>query len=154
MPSVYVNGELCEAPDLNRLLLSYIRFDLGLTGTKYGCGEGECGNCTILVDGEPVNSCLVNVETAEGKQIRTIEGLARGRELHPVQEAFIEASAMQCGFCIPGFIMTTVALLEHNPQPDREQIRAALAKNICRCGTYPRIEQAIERAVQLAGAAK
>lgn len=146
MASVVVNGETREIADGQRNLLSFIRYDLGLTGTKYACGEGECGACTVLVNGEPVKTCMEHAALVDGKNVVTIEGLARDGKLHPVQEAFIEESAMQCGYCIPGFIMTAAALLAHNQQPSPDQIRVALAENICRCGTYPRIERAVAKA--------
>ena len=149
MPSVRVNGEVHQALDPNRNLLSYIRYDLGLTGTKYGCGEGLCGACTVLVDGQPLRSCMATVGAVSGGSITTIEGLAQDGELHPVQRAFVEESAMQCGYCIPGFIMTAVGLLSRETRPGSAQIREALAENICRCGTYQRIQRAVERAAEV-----
>ena len=146
MVNLHVNGELRDAADPRRNLLSYLRFDLALTGTKYGCGEGLCGACTVLVDGQPLRSCLATVASVAGGQVTTIEGLASGESLHPVQEAFVEETALQCGYCIPGFIMTAVALLARVPQPDTGQVREALAENMCRCGAYPRIERAVLRA--------
>ncbi|MGE3075067.1 MAG: (2Fe-2S)-binding protein [Dehalococcoidia bacterium] len=146
MITLHVNGERREAPGPQRNLLSYLRFDLGLTGTKYGCGEGLCGACTVLVDGQPVRACLATVGSVSGGQITTIEGLANGNTLHPVQEAFVAESAAQCGYCIPGMVMSAVGLLSRVPKPDAGQVREALAENICRCGTYPRIERAILRA--------
>ena len=146
MVRVFVNGDERAAADPRRNLLSYLRFDLGLTGTKYGCGEGLCGACTVLVDGQPLRSCLATVGAVAGGSITTIEGLARGDVLHPVQRAFVEESAAQCGYCIPGFIMSSVALLERIPRPPRDQMREALSEHMCRCGTYPRIERAILRA--------
>jgi aerobic-type carbon monoxide dehydrogenase small subunit (CoxS/CutS family) len=152
MTSVHVNGEVRQAPDHDRNLLSYIRYDLGLTGTKCGCGEGMCGACTVLVDGQPLRACQTTVGAVAGGSVTTIEGLAQDGALHPVQEAFIEESAMQCGYCTPGFIMAAVALLNREAQPSSAQIREALAENMCRCGTYQRIQQAIERAArQMAG---
>jgi aerobic-type carbon monoxide dehydrogenase small subunit (CoxS/CutS family) len=148
MLTVYVNGEPHEAADAGRNLLSFIRFDAGLTGTKYGCGEGLCGACTVLVDGQPLRSCQSTVGAAAGGHITTIEGLASDGALHPVQTAFIEGSAMQCGYCIPGFIMTSVALLNRDSRPSAERIRESLAQNICRCGTYQRIIAAIEHAAE------
>jgi isoquinoline 1-oxidoreductase len=130
-------------------LLSVLRDELGLTGAKYGCGEGECGACTVLVDGEAVRSCLPPAGDFEGRAITTIEGLARGGALHPVQRAFSEIGAMQCGFCTPGMILTTTALLAANPNPGPAEIRDGLARNICRCCTYPRIERAVSRAAEL-----
>jgi nicotinate dehydrogenase subunit A len=148
MPPVHltVNGVECEADSASRNLLSYIRFDLGLTGSKYGCGEGLCGACTVLVDGQALRACMATVGSVAGGSVTTIEGLAEGDALHPVQQAFVDESAMQCGYCIPGFIMTSVALLERAHTPSRDQIREALAMNICRCGTYQRIERAVHRA--------
>jgi len=147
MTTVRVNGEAHEAPDVGRNLLSFIRYDLGLTGTKYGCGEGLCGACTVLVDGQPLRACLTTVRAVAGGSITTIEGLANERGLHPVQQAFVEESAMQCGYCIPGFIMTAVGLLNRDAHPSSAQIREALADNMCRCCTYQRIQRAVERAV-------
>ena len=147
-----VNGESYEVDvDGDTMLLGVLRHDLGLTGTKYGCGEGDCGACTVLLDGEARNSCITPVDSAIGRTITTIEGLAKGSDLHPVQEAFIERTAFQCAFCTPGFIMSTVALLSRNPQPDDRQIRAALTGNICRCGTYVRILKAVKAAAERLG---
>ena len=146
MVALVVNGEQCEAPAADRNLLSYLRFDLGLTGSKYGCGEGLCGACTVLVDGQPLRACMATVSAVAGGQVTTIEGLARENMLHPVQQAFIDESAMQCGYCIPGFIMTAVGLLDREAEPSPAQIREALAENMCRCGTYQRIQRAVQRA--------
>ncbi len=149
MPTVRVNGVEREVPRGERNLLSYLRFDLGLTGTKYGCGEGLCGACTVLVDGQPLRACLSTVGAVSGGDVTTIEGLASGdglEGLHPVQRAFVEEQAMQCGYCIPGFIMGTVGLLAREAHPTTPQIREALAEHMCRCGTYQRIERAVERA--------
>ena len=146
MATVIVNGEERDAPDLQRNLLSYLRFDLGLTGSKYGCGEGLCGACTVLVDGQPMRACLTTVGAVAGGNITTIEGLARDGALHPVQQAFVDETAFQCGYCTPGFIMTAVGLLEREPCPNAGQVREALADNICRCGAYQRIELAVQRA--------
>ncbi len=147
-----VNGESYEVDvDGETTLLSVLRNDLGLTGTKYGCGDGDCGACTVLLDGEAKNSCLTPVESAVGRAVTTIEGLANGDDLHPVQEAFIEQTAFQCAYCTPGFIMSVVALLARNPNPDDRQIRAALTGNICRCGTYVRILQAAKSAAEKLG---
>jgi aerobic-type carbon monoxide dehydrogenase small subunit (CoxS/CutS family) len=151
MASITVNGERREFRDPNRNLLSYIRFDLGLTGTKYGCGEGLCGACTVLVDGQPLRSCMSSVGAVAGGSLTTIEGLARDGELHPLQAAFVAESAMQCGYCIPGFIMSGAALLARESRPSRSQVREALAENICRCGTYQRIIRAVERAAAAMG---
>jgi aerobic-type carbon monoxide dehydrogenase small subunit (CoxS/CutS family) len=146
MASININGVPHEAPDPGRNLLSFIRFDAGLTGSKYGCGEGLCGACTVLVDGQALRACMSTVGAVAGGDITTIEGLADGDRIHPVQQAFVEESAMQCGYCIPGFIMTTVALLGRERRPDRRQIREALSQNMCRCGTYQRILNAVESA--------
>ena len=146
MLSVIVNGEEQDAPEPGRNLLSFLRFDLGLTGSKYGCGEGLCGACTVLVDGQPLRACMATVGSVVGGSITTIEGLAQNGNLHPVQQAFIDESAMQCGYCIPGFIMTAIGLLGRDASPSSAQIREALAENMCRCGTYMRIQRAVERA--------
>ena len=132
--------------DPRRTLLELLREDLAHTGTKYGCGEGQCRACTVLIDGEPTSSCLVPVSFVEDKKVRTIEGLASGAELHPVQQAFLEAGAMQCGYCVPGMIMATVGLLEANPRPKDEEIVAALNGNICRCCGYGKILDAVRAA--------
>jgi len=143
---IRINGRTFEADDASRNLLSFIRFDAGLTGTKYGCGEGLCGACTVLVDGQPLRACTSTVGAVAGGAITTIEGLAPEGSLHPVQQAFVDESAMQCGYCIPGFIMTAVALLNRNAQPSDGQIREALSLNVCRCCTYQRILSAVENA--------
>jgi aerobic-type carbon monoxide dehydrogenase small subunit (CoxS/CutS family) len=148
MISLGVNGEVREAENPQRNLLSYLRYDLQLTGTKYGCGEGLCGSCTVLVDGTPLRSCLTTVGAVAGGQITTIEGLARDGKLHAVQQAFVEESAMQCGYCIPGFIMTAAGLLRREPHPTASQIKEALSENMCRCGTYQRILRAVELAAE------
>ncbi len=144
-----VNGELCEieVPG-NRTLLDVIRGELGLTGTKEGCGSGECGACTVLLDGEPVNACLVLALQAEGKEITTIEGLSKGGPLHPIQEAFISHGAIQCGFCTPGMILSAKALLDRNPEPEEMEIREALTGNLCRCTGYQKIVEAIKSLVK------
>ncbi len=147
-----VNGESYEVDvDGETTLLAVLRNDLGLTGTKYGCGDGDCGACTVLLDDEAKNSCITPVASAAGRAVTTIEGLANGDDLHPVQEAFIEHTAFQCAYCTPGFIMSTVALLSRNPRPDDRQIRAALTGNICRCGTYVRILRAAKSAAEKLG---
>jgi aerobic-type carbon monoxide dehydrogenase small subunit (CoxS/CutS family) len=132
--------------DRDQSLLYVLREELGLTGTKYGCGEGECGACKVLVDGVAVRSCVTPVGETVGRSITTIEGLADGDRLHPVQQAFIDAGAFQCGFCTPGMILATVSLLARNPHPNEGEIRAAMDGNICRCGGYLRILQAVQRA--------
>jgi aerobic-type carbon monoxide dehydrogenase small subunit (CoxS/CutS family) len=142
-----VNGEqalVSYAP--YKTLLEVLREDLSLTGTKHGCELGECGACTVLVDGEPVLSCLVLALECEGKRIETIEGLARGAELHPLQAAFTDLGGSQCGYCTPGVIMTAKALLDSNPSPTKEQIKEATAGNLCRCTGYQQITEAVERA--------
>jgi len=127
-------------------LLDVLREDLALTGTKEGCGVGECGACTVLMDGEAVNACLVLAAEAEGRRIQTIEGLSRGDTLHPIQQAFIETGGMQCGFCTPGMILATKALLDENKDPDEAEIRKALEGNFCRCTGYTKIFDAVKLA--------
>lgn len=129
-----------------RTLLEVIREDLQLTGTKEGCGEGECGSCTVIMGGKTVNSCLVPAVEADNKEIITIEGLADGEDLHPIQEAFVEKSGMQCGFCTPGMIMSAKALLDSNPSPNKEEIREGIAGNFCRCTGYTKILESISAA--------
>ena len=133
------------------LLLWILRDELQLTGSKYGCGEGHCGACTVLIDGAPVRSCITPVSKVAGKEITTIEGVAENGKLHPLQEAFIQADAMQCGYCTPGMIMSGVGLLRKTPHPTEPEIRRALEGNICRCGTYPRIVAAVRMAARLQG---
>jgi len=142
-----VNGteHRVDAPS-GEALLTVLRDRLGLTGTKYGCGEGQCGACTVLLDGKPVRSCRLPLGTATQKKITTIEGLAQGEHLHPVQEAFLRAEAFQCAYCTSGMIMSAVALLDKNPHPSYQEIVRHLDGNICRCGTYPRILAAIRDA--------
>ena len=125
-------------------LLQALREKFGLTGTKYGCGEGECGACTVLLDGEPVRSCILPTESAAEKEVITIEGLAENGKLHPVQQAFLKVDAMQCGYCTPGMILTAVALLNENPNPDRNEIIEKMNGNICRCCNYTRIIEAVQ----------
>ena len=129
-----------------RLLLDVLRDELDLTGTKYGCGEGRCGACTVLLDGAAVRSCRTPLSTAQGKRITTIEGLEQNGRLHPLQEAFIQTDAMQCGYCTPGMIMSGVALLAKSKNPNDADIKQAMEGNVCRCGTYPRIVQAVKMA--------
>jgi nicotinate dehydrogenase subunit A len=132
--------------DVERTLLSVLREELSLTGSKYGCGEGQCGACTVLLDGKPVKSCQTKAASTAGKPVVTIEGLARGDRLHPLQQAFIDEQAMQCGYCTSGMIMAGVALLERTPSPSTDDIVRAMNGNVCRCGTYPEIVAAIKRA--------
>jgi aerobic-type carbon monoxide dehydrogenase small subunit (CoxS/CutS family) len=129
-----------------RSLLSVLRNDLDLTGCKYGCGEGRCGACTVLIDGRAVRSCVTPAADCDGKRITSIEGLEKDGRLHPVQQAFLDCGALQCGFCTPGMILSGVALLSKNPSPKQEEIVQAMDGNICRCGTYQRIAQAIRKA--------
>ncbi len=138
-----INGELreCEVEDDERLI-DLIREDLGLTGTKEGCGQGECGACTVLLDGKPVASCLTLAVKVDGKEITTIEGVSREGKLHPIQEAFIEKGAVQCGFCTPGMVMALVPFLSKNPNPTREEVRKAIEGNLCRCTGYEKIVDA------------
>ena len=132
--------------DGDRSLLSVLRDELDLTGAKYGCGEGQCGACTVLVDGRAVRSCLTQAASVEGKQVTTVEGLERNGDLHPLQEAFLAVDAMQCGYCTAGMIMSGVGLLKKTPNPTDAEILRAMEGNICRCGTYPRIVAAIRQA--------
>ena len=146
-----VNGQVHRLDaQLDRPLLSVLRDDLDLTGAKYGCGEGQCGACTVLIDGRPVRSCITELRECDGKAITTIEGLAEGDRLHPLQTAFLACGAMQCGYCTPGMILSGVALLEKTPEPSRLQIMHALNGNLCRCGTYQRIVQAVQQAAAAA----
>jgi aerobic-type carbon monoxide dehydrogenase small subunit (CoxS/CutS family) len=141
-----VNGKARSVDtDPERPLLDVLREDLALTGTKYGCGEGQCGACTVLMDGRATRSCITPIRTLEGRKITTIEGLAAG-PLHPVQQAFIDENAMQCGYCTPGMVLRTVALLENNPKPTDAQIVEGLNGNLCRCTGYHRIVAAVRRA--------
>ena len=144
-----VNGEAVEAAFAPyKTLLEVLREDLGLTGTKHGCELGECGACTVLVDGEPVLSCLTLGLDCEGRAVETIEGVARGPELHPLQAAFADRGGSQCGYCTPGVVMTAKALLEKNQSPTPQEIREATAGNLCRCTGYNQITEAIEDAAQ------
>lgn len=144
-----VNGKRFRVDsDPDRSLLFTLRNSLDITGPKYGCGEGQCGACTVLINGRPVRSCITPLRAAAGKSITTIEGLETDGKLHPLQEAFIHADAMQCGYCTPGMIMSGVALLRDHPTPDDSQIKRSLEGNVCRCGTYPRILAAVRMASQ------
>ncbi len=142
-----LNGKKVEVQlDKNETLLWVLRTRFNLTGTKYGCGEGYCGACTVLMDDEPVRSCGITMEDVAGKKVVTIEGLANGDKLHPVQQAFVEHDALQCGYCTPGMIMNAVGLLKKNPKPTRQEIIEGMEDNLCRCGAHTRIIQAIEAA--------
>ena len=147
--AIEVNGQSYLVEPRGRRLLAILRDDLELLGTKLACGEGACGACAVLVDGSPVNSCLLLADAVAGHEVVTIEGLSTGRAA-AVQEAFVAEDALQCGYCTPGQIVSATALLERTPRPTREQIHEAMAGNLCRCGAYPKIERAIMRA---AGAA-
>ena len=142
-----VNGRRHEiGVDASRTLLSVLRDELGLTGAKYGCGEGQCGACTVLLGTQAVRSCSTPVAATAGHPITTIEGLEREGHLHPVQQAFLDEGAMQCGYCTPGMIMAAVSLLRTNAAPNDEQIAEGMQGNVCRCGTYPRVSAAVRRA--------
>jgi carbon-monoxide dehydrogenase small subunit len=132
----------------NKTLSQVLREDLGLTGTKQGCGVGDCGSCTVLLDGQTVNSCLVLGLSTEGREVHTIESLAKGNELHPIQDAFVQAGAIQCGFCSPGMILSAKALLDKNQSPTEDEIRQGLAGNLCRCTGYQKIVDAVMNASQ------
>ena len=145
--SLTVNGESHEAlVPVHKTLLEVLREDLGLIGTKHGCELGECGTCTVLVDGDPVLSCLALPADVEGAAVTTVEGMASGGQLHPLQQAFAELGAAQCGYCTPGILLTAQALLHDEPQPNRQRIREALAGNLCRCTGYTKILDAVELA--------
>ena len=151
--TVTVNGsqESVDVPS-NMTLLQMLRERLALTGTKNGCEAGECGACTVLLDGEPVNSCLVLAVEADGREVTTVEGLADGDRLSALQEAFVEHSAVQCGFCTPGMLVSAQALLTRNPRPTEDEIKEALAGNLCRCTGYLRIIRAVQAAAEEGGA--
>ena len=138
-----VNGSRHEVEAGTRTLLEVLRDDLGLVGTKEGCGVGMCGACTVLVDGEPISGCLTLAEQVAGKGILTVEGLEKDGKLHPVQQAFIDERAFQCAYCTPGFILSAVALLNENPNPSEDEIREYLSGNLCRCGSYQNILKAV-----------
>jgi len=147
-----VNGdERTVETDEERPLLEVLREDLELTGTKYGCGEGQCGACAVLLEGKRVNACRIPVSRADGKTVVTIEGIANGDALHPVQQAFLDEKAIQCGFCTAGMIVSAVELLERRPNPTDAEIIAGMNRNICRCCGYPSIVRAVRRAVELKG---
>lgn len=150
MPAkLHVNGREIEADDsAGRPLLEVLRDDLGLTGCKYGCGEGQCGACTVLINGRTAHACLETVASAANRKIRTIEGLVENGTLHPVQQAFLDAEAFQCGYCTSGMVLAAVALLDANPAPSDEEITAGMNGNICRCGGYNNIREAVHRAAK------
>ena len=146
---LHVNGAARQLEaEADRTLLSVLRDDLGLTGAKYGCGEGKCGACTVHLDGRAVRSCVTRVEAAADKKVRTVEGLSVGEKLHAIQEAFLAVGSMQCGYCTPGMIMSALGLLTETPEPTREEIVRGMNGNICRCGTYARIVAAVEAAAK------
>ena len=142
-----VNGRTHEVEgEPGDSLLSILRYDLGLTGSKYGCGEGHCGACTVLLDGQLARSCTMRLAAVTDKPVTTIEGVAQGDRLHPVQEAFLETDAFQCGYCTPGMVMATIALLRAHPDPSNDDIAKFMARNVCRCGEYRRIVEAVKLA--------
>ena len=142
-----VNGEIDEVDvPPNTTLLSVLRDDLGLTGTRYGCGRGQCGACYVIADSRAVASCLLTADQAARMEITTVEGLAKGNELHPVQKAFVSEDALQCGYCTSGMVISAAALLARDPEPDETSIRDALAGNLCRCGVYGRAIRAVQKA--------
>jgi len=146
---LHINGSRVKVEvDPDRSLLSVLRDDLDLTGSKYGCGEGQCGACTVMLDGVAVRSCTTPLRAAAGKQITTIEGLETNGRLHPLQESFLAVESMQCGYCTPGMIVSGAALLRKNSNPTRPEILHAMQGNVCRCGTYPRIVLAVEMAAR------
>jgi carbon-monoxide dehydrogenase small subunit len=148
--SFILNGDVVEVScEPDKMLVDLLRDDLALTGTKIGCREGECGACTVIMNGQAVNSCLIPAAKAMGKEIQTIEGVARGRELHPIQKAFIEKGAIQCGFCTPGMIMSAKALLDRNLTPSSDDMRESVGGNVCRCTGYVKIEDAINEAASV-----
>lgn len=153
-PRFHVNGQPCTlAADDNTPLLSVLRDELGLSGAKFGCGQGECGACTVIVDGQAQPSCNLPLWAVEGKQVVTLEGLGTPQRPHPLQAAFIEERAAQCGYCVAGIIASAAALLQCNPRPTRADIVAALEKHLCRCGSHGRMLRAIERAAEAQAAA-
>ncbi len=147
--SLRVNGRTHQVEgEPDESLLSVLRYDLDLTGSKFGCGEGHCGACTVLLDNQPTRACVTRLGTVSGKAITTIEGLSSGDRLHPVQEAFVETEAFQCGYCTPGMVMATVGLLRTHPTPTDQDIGRLMDRNVCRCGTYPRIVRAVKLAAE------
>ncbi|HWS41892.1 MAG TPA: (2Fe-2S)-binding protein [Pseudoflavonifractor sp.] len=150
----FINDEPVELyVDANKTMLRVLREDLALTGSKEGCGAGECGACTVIVDGKAVNACLVLAPEMDGMHITTVEGLAKDGVLTPLQQSFVDLSALQCGFCTPGFLMSATALLDESPHPSREEIIGAISGNLCRCTGYARIVEAIEHAAADRGGA-
>ncbi len=151
-----INNQQYEVPEdwRDETLLNLLRENIGLTGTKFGCGRGLCGACTVHVNGQPMRACLIPVTDVQNTSITTIEGLASNAELHPIQQAWLDFSVPQCGYCQAGQIMTAVAFLATNPAPFDEEIRRAMDGNLCRCGTYPRIHQAVKAAAHIQGAKK
>ena len=150
MTVLKVNGRPVEISDRgDRTLATALREDLGLIGVRVSCAEGECGSCTVLVDDKPMTSCLMLAQQAEGKEIVTIEGMAKGDDLHPIQQAFIEEQGFQCGFCTPGLILSAKAFLDENPNPTTDEVSVAMSGNICRCGAYPYIVKAVLKAAEL-----
>lgn len=148
----FINEEPVELyVDANKTMLRVLREDLALTGSKEGCGAGECGACTVIVDGKAINACLVLAPEMDGMRITTVEGLAKDGALTPLQQSFVDLAALQCGFCTPGFLMSATALLDENPRPSREEIISAISGNLCRCTGYARIVEAIERAASNQG---
>lgn len=148
-----VNGTVRAVPAApDRSLLAVLREELGLTGTKYGCGEGECGSCTVLVDGAPTRACRLRTSAIGAREVTTVEGLARDGRLSPVQRAFVETGSFQCGYCTPGMVVGATALLRSRPSPSRDEIRRALEGHVCRCGGYARIVAAVERAAEISRA--
>ena len=147
-----VNGKPASLEvDASRMLLWVLRYDLGLTGTKYGCGEGLCGACTVIVDGKAERSCQIDMKSVAGKEVTTIEGLAKDGELHPLQKAFLQHDALQCGFCTPGMVMNAYGLLLNTSRASRSQIIEQMDGNLCRCGAHQRIVEAIETAARQMG---
>lgn len=152
MPVLSVNGQSCAVDyEPHETLAEVLRDRLGLHGVRVSCGEGECGSCTVLLDGAPVTSCLLLAVQAEGREITTIEGLGTEDQLHPIQQAFLDEHAFQCGFCTPGLILSTKALLEVDPQPTADDVAAALSGHVCRCGAYVEITNAVLRAAKTMG---
>lgn len=147
MTVLSINGVEQQIKDGMRTLLTVLRDDLELVGAKEGCGIGICGACTVLIDGKPISSCLLLAEQAAGKEVVTIEGLASGKELHPIQQAYLEEAGFQCAYCTPGFVLSTVALLEKNPQPSEREIKEYLGGNLCRCGSYLNIIKSVQKAI-------